>query len=86
MSVPEDTDFLGLRLIIHGVPLLGLLGRVRHGALTLSKLLRLAVRHRGCCDEVGGVGWRLRLLEDDVRTCRWTPLHEGLWEAQALST
>lgn len=43
------TDFLGLRLVIHGVPLLGLLSR--NGPLTLSKLLRLAnsrIRHIGC--------------------------------------
>lgn len=54
MSIRCDkgsTDFLWLRLVIHGVPLLGLLARVRNGPLTLSKLLRLAnsrVRHLGC--------------------------------------
>lgn len=62
-------DLLGLRLIVHGVPLLGLLGRVRHSPLALSKLLRLAnssVRHGGCDEDgVGGCrvgGWVLRLM------------------------
>ena len=57
------TDFLGLRLVVHRVPLLSLLGRVRNGPLALSKLLRLAnsrVRHIGCC-------WRRRRSE---KICR----------------
>lgn len=85
---PGDTDLLGLRLVVHGVPLLSLLGRVRHSPLALSKLLRLAnssVRHGGCDEDgVGGCrvgGW---VLEVDVRTCEWIQL-EGLWEEQALS-
>lgn len=81
-------DLLGLRLVVHGVPLLGLLGRVRHSPLALSKLLRLAnssVRHGGCDEDgVGGGrvgGWVLRLmcgLASGVQL-------EGLWEEQALS-
>jgi hypothetical protein len=81
-------DLLGLRLVVHGVPLLGLLGRVRHSPLALSKLLRLAnssVRHGGCDEDgVGGCrvgGWVLRLmcgLASGVQL-------EGLWEEQALS-
>lgn len=86
---PGDTDFLGLRLVVHGVPLLSLLGRVRHSPLALSKLLRLAnssVRHGGCWDEDGVGGCRVGgwVLEVDVRTCEWIQL-EGLWEEQALS-
>lgn len=49
LALAGSTDFLGLRLVIHGVPLLGLLGR--NGPLGLSKLLRLAnsrIRHIGC--------------------------------------
>lgn len=58
------TDFLGLRLVINGVPFLGLLSR--NGPLALSKLLRLAnsrVRHIGYRGRrwseknVGGGGW-----------------------------
>ena len=80
------TDLLGLRLIVHGVPLLSLEGRVRHSPLTLSKLLRLAnssVRHRGCWDGVGGCrvgGWCWRLM-CGLASGVW---YEGLWEAQAL--
>lgn len=79
MQLPGYTDFLGLRLIVHGVPLLGLLGRVRHSPLTLSKLLRLAnssVRHGGCWDEDGVGGCRVGgwVLEVDVRTCEWSPV------------
>lgn len=86
---PGDTDFLGLRLVVHGVPLLSLLGRVRHSPLALSKLLRLAnssVRHDGCWDEDGVGGCRVGgwVLEVDVRTCEWIQI-EGLWEGQALS-
>lgn len=44
------TDFLDLRLVINGVPFLGLLGR--HSPLALSKLLR-QVRHFGYRDEDG---------------------------------
>lgn len=70
MSIRIDqgcTDFLWLRLVIHGVPFLGLLARVRNGPLTLSKLLRLAnsrVRHIGCwgrsvLEKKEGGGWWL---------------------------
>lgn len=46
------TDFLGLRLIVHGVPLLGLVGG--HDPLALPELLRLAVRHDGCWRRMNG--------------------------------
>jgi hypothetical protein len=39
------TNFLWLRLIVHGIPLLSLLAVVRDRPLALSKLLRLSVRH-----------------------------------------
>jgi hypothetical protein len=47
LSVSGGTDFLGLRLIVHGIPLLSLLAVVRDCPLALSKLLRLRVRHIG---------------------------------------
>lgn len=71
------TDFPGLRLVINGVPFLGLLGR--HGPLALSKLLRLAnsrVRHIGCWGRRGveknegrvvvDGGWLLELMCDGL--------------------
>lgn len=63
-----STDFLGLRLFIHGIPLLGLLLRLRNSPLALSKLFRLAnsrVRHIGC--------WGRRRLEKKVGK------REGVW-------
>lgn len=45
MFLSKATDFLGLRLIVHGIPLLSLLAVVRDRPLALSKLLRLSVRH-----------------------------------------
>lgn len=47
MFLSKATDFLGLRLIVHGIPLLRLLAVVRDRPLALSKLLRLSVRHIG---------------------------------------
>lgn len=50
--VSRCTDFLGLRLVIHGVPLLGLVGG--HDPLALPELLRLAVRHDGFWRRING--------------------------------
>lgn len=66
-----STDLLRLRLVVHGVPLLSLLGG--HEPLALSKLLRLAVRH-GDEDGVGGCRVGGLVLEVDVRTCQWSPV------------
>lgn len=65
----SSTDLLRLRLVVHGVPLLSLLGG--HEPLALSKLLRLAVRH-GDEDGVGGCRVGGLVLEVDVRTCQWS--------------
>lgn len=56
-----STDFLGLWLFVNGIPLRGLVLRLRNGPLALSKLLRLAnsrVRHIGC--------WGRRRLDKKV--------------------
>lgn len=71
------TDFLGLRVFINGIPLLGLLLRLRDGPLALSKLLRLSnsgVRHFGC--------WGRRWLEKKVGEgggCRRRVVEELRW-------